>query len=287
MTPDTPLSLDPGAEYHPPELYAPERTAEQWPDLNALDREDAQREFCDLGYLAVQTALTADEVRDAINAIDDLVVGKAEGYQDVQFEAAARDGLDALSADERRDRVRKLMNFVPHDDRLARIAAKPALQSVIRRLMDGREPKLFQDMALLKPPHLGREKPWHQDNAYFDIDPTEPIIGVWIALDEARIDNGCMHLLEGGHKEGPRLHWQRRDWQICDTEMLGLRSVAAPLPPGGALFFDALLPHGTPTNRSPHRRRALQLHYAPADVVPISTDQRLALFGTEGKDVEC
>ncbi|NJL31459.1 MAG: phytanoyl-CoA dioxygenase family protein [Phycisphaerales bacterium] len=69
--------------------------------------------------------------------------------------------------------------------------------------------------------------------------------------------------------------------------MIGKASIACPLAPGGALFFDSLLPHGTPTNHSSKRRRALQFHYAPADAHLVPQETRLAVFGSEGKDVSC
>src|SRR5262249_652002 len=134
---------------------------------------------------------------------------------------------------------------------------------------------------------VGREKPWHQDMAYFSLPPGTPVVGVWIALDEATVENGCMHVLAGGHRSGPRPHFQRRDWQICDTEMQDMKAVAVPLPPGGCLFFDGLLPHGTPHNHSPLRRRALQFHYQPANTPTLSREERLALFGGEERGLSC
>ena len=114
------------------------------------------------------------------------------------------------------------------------------------------------------------------------------MIGTWTALDEATIENGCMQFMPGQHKQGPQIHFQRRYWQICDTNILGQKSVAAPLKPGGMLFFSGLLPHGTPHNSSEKRRRALQFHYAPADVSTLpDNDERLKHFGSEGKDVTC
>jgi len=157
---------------------------------------------------------------------------------------------------------------------------------VVSRLFGEREPLMFQDMALLKPPRIGREKPWHQDHAYFDYPLDTPIVGVWIALDEATVENGCMQLLPGRHRE-PLTHFQRRDWQLCDTAVLGTESVAAPLPSGGLLLFDGKLPHGTPHNTSPRRRRALQYHYRPEDAQNCPTEVRLEAFGSEGKDVTC
>jgi phytanoyl-CoA hydroxylase len=101
------------------------------------------------------------------------------------------------------------------------------------------------------------------------------------------VENGCMQIMPGRHKEGPKIHFQKRDWQICDNQMLGQKSVAAPLKPGGLLLFDGLMPHGTPHNSSPNRRRALQYHYAPENIVKCSTDERLKHFGSEGKNVTC
>ena len=79
---------------------------------------------------------------------------------------------------------------------------------------------------------------------------------MWIALDTATPENGCMHLLTGKHRDGSRLHFQRRDWQIRDTELLGTPCVAAPFAPGGCMLFGETLPHRTPHNRSGRPRRA-------------------------------
>ncbi|MCC5850082.1 MAG: phytanoyl-CoA dioxygenase family protein [Verrucomicrobia bacterium] len=68
---------------------------------------------------------------------------------------------------------------------------------------------------------------------------------------------------------------------------MGKPCVAVPLKPGGMLLFDGLLPHGTPTNFSTKRRKAVQYHYAGISVVKSSPEARLAVFGSEGKDVEC
>ena len=83
------------------------------------------------------------------------------------------------------------------------------------------------------------------------------------------------------------IHFQRRDWQICDSDMTGRHCVAVPLQPGGLLVFDALLPHGTPCNSTDRRRWALQYHYCPEQAVRTDDAARMAVFGAEGKDVEC
>ena len=275
-----------GSGAEPPSgLYEACATAQTNMGFDAID-DTAIAAYREQGYLAVTGAFTAAEVEAAQAALTDLIARGMPPSGYIQFEPSVQEIVPTLSAEQRQDAVRKLMSFVAFAPPLAALAAHPRLIELVNRLL-GAPAALFQDMALLKPPHLGSEKPWHQDHAYFDFPLGTPIVGVWIALDEATLDNGCMHLLSGGHRAGPRLHFQRRDWQICDTEMCGQRSVAVPLPPGGCLFFDGLLPHGTPPNRSPQRRRAVQFHYRPADAHPTTREERLAHFGSEGKHVSC
>lgn len=178
------------------------------------------------------------------------------------------------------------MRFVEYDDRLKRTAFDPALIHLVPQLV-GETPAVFQDMALLKPPHIGREKPSHQDHAYFDLPLTTTVVRVWIVLDEATTENGYMVINAGSHQAGPTIYFSRLDWQICDTHTRNTALLVVPLKPGGALFFHSLIQHGTPANNSPHRRRAVQFHYAPASAQKGAEEDRLAIFGSEGKDVTC
>lgn len=278
-------------ERHAPDLYAPDATADPLPGLDAVEDHHIEL-YHSQGFLAVENVLSPEQVQQALDGMLDLVDGKYPEFRGISYEAQVGKKAAELTGDERLDGMRKLMHFVQYEPRLKAIADFKPLVDVIRRLMGGREPALYQDQALSKPPRIGREKPWHQDCAYFNVHIDTPVVGCWIALDEAMIENGCMHVLAGGHHQGAIPHWKRRDWQICDTDIYSLHEedrpvVAVPLKPGGALFFMGMLPHGTPHNDSPKRRRALQYHYKPADSVACSRDERLAIWGTEGKDVTC
>jgi phytanoyl-CoA hydroxylase len=269
---------------HDPALYAHGGLAEGIATFDDLDDAAIARYRQD-GFLAVAQGFTAAEVASALDGLTDLLMGRYPDFKGIQFERGAWARLATLSLEERQDAVRKLMWFTTVEARLDALARHPRLLAAVRRLL-GAEPAMFQDMALLKPPR-GREKPWHQDHAYFDFPLGTPIVGVWVALDEATPANGCMRMIPGSHLGGPVVHFQRRDWQICDTDIYGRPIVAVPLAPGGLLLFDGLCQHGTPYNPTGARRRAVQFHYAPADAVRGSEAERLAVFGSEGKDVEC
>ena len=277
--------IDSEVEVHRTDLYRYHTAAPGVTGLGACGPAEVAF-FRDQGYLIVHDAFSPAQVQAALDGILDLIAGKDPSFRGVQFEGAARDRMGAMPPEEKQDLVRKMWLFVDHDARLRAIAEHPPLLSVLTRLI-GDTPVLFQDQAMLKPPLLGREKPWHQDNAYFNVPPETPVVGVWIALDPATAENGCMHVIPGSHREGPVVHWKRRDWQICDSDVDTGRDVMAVLRPGGCLFFHGLLHHGTPTNRSPHRRRALQFHYRPAGAGAIRPEERMAVFGSEGKDVTC
>ncbi|MEM8783335.1 MAG: phytanoyl-CoA dioxygenase family protein [Planctomycetota bacterium] len=263
-------------------LYASQRSAELLPGPDAVDGR-AVAQYLDRGFIAVANLLTAEEIERYTRLVEDLSGGRVESYNRVQEDRGVQ--LDAKSFDS--DRVRKLW-FTPDESRRFGLPVDhPVIGGVVAQLMEERTPALYQAMALLKPPHGGGEKPWHQDHAYFNVPLGQRIVGVWLALDPATVANGCLHLIPGEHKDGAIPHFVRRDWQICDTDILGKESVAAELPPGAALFFDGLAPHGTPVNDSNQRRRAMQFHYAPQDAPDWTDDQRTAVFGSEGRDVYC
>lgn len=244
-------------------------------------------QFHEQGFLVVHNAFSATEVQDGLDGLFDLIAGRNPDFKGVMYEKKAQGvDVDALPAEAKQDYVRKFMWFVEYDERLKALSAHPKLLGAVERLI-GETPHLFQDMALIKPPQGGREKPWHQDHAYFELPVTTTVVGAWIALDEATVDNGCMVVYPGSHREGPIIHFQRRDWQICDTHERQKEILAVPLKPGGCLLFHSLIHHGTPTNHTNQRRRAVQFHYRPASASKTSKEERLAIFGEEGKDVTC
>ncbi len=268
-----------------PELYHFDKVADSISGgFDAVTDKDVQY-FHDHGYLSIHDAFNPEEVQAALAGMVYLMDGAHPDFRGIQFEPKLGIKKSELVGDERRDAIRKLMSYVDYDSRLKAMAEQAGLIDVLTRIM-GEPPQLFQDMALAKPPRIGSEKPWHQDCAYFNLPLGTTVVGVWIALDEATAENGCMHIIPDSHRE-PMVHFKRRDWQICDTHVPAHRDVMVPLKPGGCLLWHGLTHHGSPANLSAKRRRALQLHYKPVSTETLTTQERMAVFGSEGKDVEC
>lgn len=269
----------------PEDLYSARDAAEGISGFDAVSDEHVMS-FHEQGYLVIHDAFSAEEVRASLAGMLDLIGGAYPGYRGVQYEKDAAQAVSSLPPEQKQDAVRKLWKMCETEPRIAALAHHPKLTALVARLMQD-TPVLFQDQALLKPPLIGREKPWHQDNAYFNVPPETTIVGVWIALDETTPENGCMFIISGSQREGPVVHFKRRDWQLCDTDVAATQALTVPLQPGGCLIFHGLLHHGTPPSHSQQRRRALQFHYKPASITQIAPEDRMAVFGSEGKDVTC
>ena len=218
-------------------------------------------------------------------AFRDHLERAAGGSIDALSQEELREAMERIPSDRRAGLVRKFMGFTRTHPALKAVANHEPVRSAVQDLA-GEPTRLFQSMALVKPPR-GREKPWHQDHAYFDLPLETRVCGVWIALGEVTDENGAMFMLPGAHRGGPIVHFQRRDWQICDAEMAGARPVSLPMAAGDLVIFDAKIPHGTPTNRTDQQRWALQYHYVGRSAEKTAREYRLAIFGEEGKDVSC
>jgi ectoine hydroxylase-related dioxygenase (phytanoyl-CoA dioxygenase family) len=116
-------------------------------------------------------------------------------------------------------------------------------------------------------------QPWHQDSYYFPFDPDggRPIAGAWLAVTEATLDNGCLHILPGSHREPVHEHVPDRRpganlgyVEIVDHDM----SAAIPvlMQPGDLLVFDSHLMHRSTDNVSNGIRAAMVYHYCRTGV---------------------
>ncbi|MBM3215536.1 phytanoyl-CoA dioxygenase family protein [Candidatus Poribacteria bacterium] len=125
--------------------------------------------------------------------------------------------------------------------------------------------RLHLDQSFWKPARQGIGTNWHQDNAYFKI--ADPLRGtaMWIAIHDATIPNGCMHIVPGSFREEyPHYRDPLSDHHIrCDPPED--RAVAVELAAGGALFFAYGTAHCTRANTTDQDRAGAALHFIHTD----------------------
>ncbi|XP_077624482.1 phytanoyl-CoA dioxygenase domain-containing protein 1 isoform X2 [Crocuta crocuta] len=63
-------------------------------------------------------------------------------------------------------------------------------------------PVVVQSMYIFKQPHIGGEVNPHQDATFLYTEPLGRLLGIWMALEDATLDNGCLWFIPGSHTGG-------------------------------------------------------------------------------------
>src|SRR5436190_339151 len=72
------------------------------------------------------------------------------------------------------------------------------------------DPLLLQSMYIFKQPRIGGEVTCHQDATFLFVEPLR-MVGLWFALEDASVENGCLWAIAGGHKLGLKSRFMRAD----------------------------------------------------------------------------
>lgn len=142
--------------------------------------------------------------------------------------------------------------------------------SIAKQLL-GPQARFTGEHAILKPAHTGSPTPWHQDEAYWSPEFDYHALSLWMPLQQATLENGCMEFIPGSHKRDilphqsigndPRIHGLEL---AIDIDTGG--KVSCPLPAGGATLHLSRTLHYTGPNRSQEPRRALILNFGTPPV---------------------
>lgn len=132
------------------------------------------------------------------------------------------------------------------------------------------KPALVQSMYIFKNPFIGGDVSCHQDATFLHTDPIS-VVGLWFALEDATIENGCMWALPGGHRAPLRKRFSRAPgggtvMHVLDETPLPEARPEAPWVPleakkGTMIVLHGLLPHFSAANRSPKSRHAYAIHF--------------------------
>jgi hypothetical protein len=148
------------------------------------------------------------------------------------------------------------------------IARSPAIVAAVQSLL-GPDVLLFGSSCFAKEAHDARFVSWHQDSAYYGLDPHEEVT-VWVALSRSNSASGCVRVLPGSHLGPDREHEETYAADNLLARGQSLRgiddslAVEMPLEPGQFSMHHERTAHDSRPNRSDDRRIGLALFYMPA-----------------------
>ncbi|MFT5211985.1 MAG: phytanoyl-CoA hydroxylase [Flavobacterium sp.] len=112
---------------------------------------------------------------------------------------------------------------------------------------------------------------WHQDSPYWvhDCDHVDSLPNVFVTFDDATKANGCLRIIRGSHKNGclPGKNdgTQLGGFYTSEDVFDEADAVDLEAPAGSLVFFDPHSIHGSNTNTSMNKRRAMVITYQPSD----------------------
>src|SRR6056297_1686992 len=217
------------------------------PDPSALSTDDIRRWNC-TGYLGPLDVYDGEEIL-RIRGYFDRLLGDAL--------AAGKDSYSISSAHLKHARVRQMLEH-------------PRIVAYVSDLL-GEDVVGWGAHFFCKLPGDGKRVDWHQDCSYWPLTPTKAVT-VWLAIDDADLENGGMEVVLGSHTHG-LIDFETSDAEsgnvldqsVRDPERYGT-ILHTPIAAGQISIHSDLLIHGSAPNQSDRRRCGLTLRYCPADV---------------------
>ncbi|HTZ43443.1 MAG TPA: phytanoyl-CoA dioxygenase family protein [Jatrophihabitans sp.] len=238
------------------------------------------------GFLHLGPVVDAAGLERLRTRVDDLALGRVRNpavqlqldtggnYEELP-EASSEIGTGTL-------RYRKVQGLET-DDLFGGVLTRP----VFRQIVDhhyGRHASatLFRAMVMNKPAQQGTVLPWHQDGGDVWALDRDPLITIWIALDDATAANGCVEVIPGSHRLG-LLTDQGSTLSDADAARHCPAEQVHPLevPAGHAVLLHNWLIHRSGVNPTDQPRRAFTACYLDSRTRNTLTGEHFPLiFGT-------
>ncbi len=163
-------------------------------------------------------------------------------------------------------------SLLAYDTGFLNYARNPEILDMVEQVI-GPDFALWNSSFFAKPAGGGMRTPWHQDGEYWPIRPLATCT-VWIAVDDATPENGCLRVIRGSHKD--RQLKRHRTVEAADVtlnqelmpeEYDEDQAVDLELEAGQISLHDIYLLHGSEANNSGRPRRGMTLRFMPTTSV--------------------
>ncbi len=222
------------------------------------------------GYVVIDNLLSSDEVAQYRAIYDRFLSGEIEAG-DKRSDLGA--GSDRTTAAEN---ITQIMWPSALHPELLRLPLHARALEIARQLI-GDDAELDFDMLIDKAPGSSTPTPWHQDAGYWIDLPDDRAASIWVSLDPATLDSGCMWYVAGSHRGPVRPHRPagKGGGAIeCEGSEDEPGATAVPLVPGAAAAHAGRTLHYSRGNSTADsHRRAYILNFRPAAMIALEREQ--------------
>lgn len=241
-----------------------------------LDSEE-RKQLMEDGYVLREGVFSVDECRrmaDAVETLEcDLLAAKRHtkvALGSYMFELQRELGLVVKWEPQNPDVVQGIEPFAHISKPLNEWAHDPRLWNPSKDVVGQDDLALFTEKITMKRAHTGGTIVLHQDYPYWRpmTKVAHKITTALIYLDDATVNNGCLEVAPGSHRDGMCVDRKSQDGfgsNEMDEAKFDLKSlIPVEAKAGAVVFFGAFLVHRSLPNRSAADRRALLFSYQPA-----------------------
>ncbi len=167
----------------------------------------------------------------------------------------------------RADEITFTCYLAEQDPEILQFCQRPELVSLTTQLL-GPDTDLYWNQAVFKMPEGKKEFPWHQDDGYTWVEPS-PYLTLWLALNDATVENGCVWVLPGSYKRGLVPHAETPEGWSCHPLDDPDQGIPVPVKAGSLVVFWSLTMHKSSANISSGPRKAYIIQYCKAGTVTL------------------
>ena len=238
------------------------------PDISDVNEIDRDLKFFPVENTSPQT-LTTDQIA-SFNRNGYLMPLEAFTEEEISVYRSLFDNVLAQALAEGRDSYSISTAHLAYGE-VYDILSHPKIVRYVTDLL-GNDVVGWGSHFFCKMPRDGKNVSWHQDASYWPLTPSKTVT-VWLAIDDADVENACMQFIPASHHDG-HLPYRTSDAsennvldQTVDDISMYPDPVYVELRAGHLSMHNDLLLHGSNANESDRRRCGLTLRYCAADVM--------------------
>ena len=161
----------------------------------------------------------------------------------------------------------QMLNLWQTNDAVKKIMLDENIGKMVADLAGWDGSRIWHDQALIKRPWVNPTS-WHLDTPFWSFSDRRAM-SIWVALDDATIENGCLYFIPGSFHsttfENPGIGKNMDAVFDFYPQFIKSKSVAVPMKAGSCSFHNGLTIHGAGANMTNGFRRAMTCAYMPED----------------------